>query len=105
MRRKKFFVGGHKARLANRRARLSFGEFARAFLIAQRAHARADRPGSHDDDFSAGGALLGDLRRQLLHLAKVGLLPAIRQDAGSQLDHDSVGLFEQFAAHNLFGNK
>ncbi len=100
-----FFIGGHQAGLAHGGAGLQLGQVAGAFLVPQRAHARADRPRGHHNNLLTRLALFGELRHQLLHLGQVRLLPAVGQDAGSQFHHDTGDGFEQFGAHGQFGSK
>jgi len=45
---KKLFVHRHQAGLADGGARLQFSQVAGAFLVTERAHARAHRPGTHE---------------------------------------------------------
>jgi hypothetical protein len=49
--------------------------------------------------------LLGDLRDQLLHLGKIGLLPAVGQDTGSELQDNSRRILQQLASHDAQGKE
>jgi hypothetical protein len=96
---KKLFVHRHQAGLADGGARLQFGQVAGAFLVTERAHARAHRPGTHEHDLAAGLALSRDLGNQLLHLGGVRLLMAVGQNPGSEF-HDQPGdILEHFRTH------
>ena len=44
-------------------------------------------------------SLRGHLRHELFHLGRIGLLAAVRKNAGAELDHDPRGGFERFALH------
>ena len=99
MRAEQLLVNRHEPRLAHRRASLQLRQLVRALLVAQRPHARAHRARRDQHNLPARLPLLGDLRHQLLHLGKVRLLPAVRQDAGAQLHHDARDVFEYFRTH------
>ncbi|MDB6122290.1 MAG: Phosphoglucomutase/phosphomannomutase [Pedosphaera sp.] len=92
-------VGGHEAGLADGGAGLLFGQFGGALFVAERAHAGADRAGGDEHDFAPGEALGRDLGDQLFHLGKVGLLPAVGEDTGAELDDDTTYVFEQLTSH------
>jgi hypothetical protein len=42
------------------------------------------------------------LRDELLHLGEIGLLPAVREDAGAELDHEARDVFEDGGTHGVF---
>ena len=65
-------------------------ELPRAFLVTERAHARADRAGGDEHDFPARAALFRDLADQLLHLRQIRLLPAVGEHAGAELHDDAT---------------
>ena len=50
--RKELFVGRHQPGLADGRASLQFRQFGGPFVVAEHAHARADRAGGDDRDFA-----------------------------------------------------
>lgn len=57
--------------------------------MTERSHARADCSGTDEHNLFASLALFGNLPDQLFHLAQVGLLAAIGQDAGAELYDDA----------------
>ena len=75
------------------------GEIGGARIKTKRAHARADRAAGDDHDFLACLSQRGDLRDDLFELCGINLLPAVREDAGAELDHDTGDVFEQFRTH------
>ena len=99
--REQFCVGGHEPRLADGGAGLQFGEFGRALVQSQRAHARADGAGGDDHDFPASLALPGDLRDELFQLRRVGLLAAVREHARAEFHDNADGGFEWVTMHAL----
>ena len=88
--REKFGIHCHEARLADGGACLQFSEFAGAFFITQRAHARADGAGGDQHDFLAGFLQGGDLGHELFELRRVGLFAAVGEHAGAEF-HDKPG--------------
>jgi len=96
---KKFGVMRHQPRLANGGAGLEFRELARTFFVTERAHARADRAGSHEHDFLAGFFQRGNLRDELLQLRRINLFPAVGQHARAEFHDDARGGFDGFTMH------
>ena len=89
----------HEAGLADRGAGLPLGERGGARLVAEHAHARADRAGGDEHDLLARGPERGDLRDKLGELHLVRALPAVREDAGAQLDHEAADVAEDLGTH------
>jgi hypothetical protein len=100
-----FFVNGHQPRLAYSSTSLQFRQVGRPFGVSKQPHAGPDGAGGDDDDFLALFVESGELGDQLLHLAKVGLLPAVGQDAGSEFGHDPCDLFKELRTHGQVGSK
>ena len=99
MPREQLRIGGHEPRLADGGARLQFGKFGRAFLIAQRAHARADRAGGDQHDLLAGFLQRGDLGHELFQLRRVGLLAAVGEHAGAEFYDQAGGGLDGLTMH------
>ena len=98
-------VGGHEARLADGGAGLELFESAGAFIKTEHAHAGTDCTGRDDDDLMAGFAQCRDLGDELADLREVGLLPAVREDTGAQLDDDTADIFQRLGTHGGVGSK
>ena len=98
-------VGRHEARLANGRAGLKLIERAGTFIETEHAHASADCAGGDDDDFMAGFAQRAYLGDELADLREVGLLPAVCEDTGAQLDDDTADIFQRLGTHGDVGSK
>ena len=86
-----FVVRRHEARLADGGAGLFFGEAGGTRFIAERAHARPDRPRSHQHNFPAGFFQRRDLRDQLFQLGGINQLAAIGKNAGAEFDDETGG--------------
>ena len=74
-------------------------EISRARVKTKRAHACADRATGDDYDFLARASQRGDLRDDLFELRGINLLPAVREDAGAELDDEAADILEQLFAH------
>jgi hypothetical protein len=62
--------------------------------MPKRSHPCADCSGADEHNLFAGLALFGNLSDQLFHLRQVGLLAAIGQDTGAELNHDARYVFQ-----------
>jgi hypothetical protein len=96
----KLFVSRHQPRLPDSGARLLFGNGIGPLVISERAHARANRARRNDDDFFPRLPKRSDLRHELTHLRRIGLLASVREHGGAELHDDSFGVFEQLVAHS-----
>ena len=78
---------------------LHFGEFGRALVQSQRAHAGADGAGGDDHNFPARPALPGDLRHELFQLGRIGLFAAVREHARAEFHNEAGGGLERITMH------
>jgi hypothetical protein len=91
----------HQSRLSHGGTGLEFGQFGRAFLIAEQSHAGPDRATAHDDNLLSGRARRGDLCRKLLQLRRINLLPSVGQYARAQFDDNTGGIFQRITMHKM----